>query len=210
MWPSDRNNFAPAIGFSWAPGFGGKDKTTVRGGYQISYLLPGNSLSWVDLDNRTLPGSEFAASDTGGAAYRDLTTLSFPLAFPSSIPELVIPAVTDHTTTQNFFAQDFSTPYVQTFTFGITRSLPANMLLDVKYVGTRGVKLHSSINYNEPDFRNNGLLQALADTRAGRDAAIFDQMFRGLNFPGAGVVGTGAGQISGSDALRRSPTSEQP
>ncbi len=31
-------------------------------------------------------------------------------------------------------------------------------------------------------------------------------MFRGLNFPGAGVVGTGAGQISGSEALRRSPT----
>src|SRR5262249_47237791 len=64
IWPSDRNNFAPAIGFAWSPSFGGKDKTTIRGGYQIAYLLPGNSLSWVDLDNRTLPGNEYAASDT--------------------------------------------------------------------------------------------------------------------------------------------------
>ena len=52
IWPSDRNNFAPAIGFAWSPHFGGKDKTTIRGGYQIAYLLPGNSLSCVDLDNR--------------------------------------------------------------------------------------------------------------------------------------------------------------
>ncbi len=87
MWPSDRNNFAPAIGFAWSPGFGGKDKTTIRGGYQIAYLLPGNSLSWVDLDNRTLPGHEYAATDSGGSAYRDLTSINFPLASPSSIPD---------------------------------------------------------------------------------------------------------------------------
>src|SRR5678816_2492959 len=83
----------------------------------------------------------------------------------------------------------------------ITRSLPGNMILDLRYLGTRGVKLHSSINYNEPDFRNNGLLQALAVTRAGGNAAIFDQMFNGLNFgAGIGVVGR---DVTGSEALRR-------
>jgi hypothetical protein len=203
MWPSDTNNFSPAIGFAWSPGFGGKDKTTIRGGYQIAYLLPGNSLSWVDLDNRTLPGSEFAASDTGGSTYRDLTTLSFPLVAPSSIPEKVILPLTDHSTAQNFFSPNYVSPYVQTFTLAVTRSLPGNLILDVKYLATRGVKLHSSINYNEPDFRNNGLLQALAITRAGGNAAIFDQMFNGLNFgtPAAPlVVGR---DVTGSEALRR-------
>jgi hypothetical protein len=204
VWPSDTNNFAPAIGFAWTPGFFGKDKTTIRGGYQISYLLPGNSLSWVDLDNRTLPGSEYAANDSGGSAYRDLTSISFPLVSPSSIPENVIPPLTDHSSAQNFFSPDYATPYVQTFTFGVTRSLPANLLLDVKYVGTRGVKLHSTLNYNEPDFRNNGLLQALNITRAGGNAPIFDQMFNGLNFgAGIGVVGQ---DVTGSEALRRHTT----
>src|SRR5262245_62211854 len=122
MWPSDTNNFAPAIGFSWSPGLGGKDKTTIRGGYQMAYLLPGNSLSWVDLDNRTLPGNEYAASDTGGAAYRDLSTQSFPLAAPSSIPERVVNPLTDHSTAQNFFAPNYVSPYVQTFTLSVTRS----------------------------------------------------------------------------------------
>jgi hypothetical protein len=201
IWPSDKNNFAPAIGFAWSPHFGGKDKTTIRGGYQIAYLLPGNSLSWVDLDNRTLPGNEYAASDTGGSAYRDLTNLSFPLASPSSIPDKVVPAVTDHSTAQNFFAPNYSSPYVQTFTLGITRSLPGNLLLDVKYLGTRGVKLHSSINVNEPDFQYNGLLEALTMTRAGGNAPMFDQMFNGLNFgAGIGVVGR---DVTGSEALRR-------
>jgi hypothetical protein len=204
LWPSDRNNFAPALGFAWSPGFGGKDKTTIRGGYQIAYLLPGNSLSWVDLDNRTLPGSEYAASDTGGSTYRDLTSLSFPLASPSSIPENVILPLTDHSTAQNFFAPNYVSPYVQTFTLGVTRSLPGNLILDVKYLGTRGVKLHSSINYNEPDFRNNGLLQALAVTRSGGNAAMFDQMFNNLNFgAGIGVVGR---DVTGSEALRRHAT----
>jgi len=201
MWPSDRNNFAPAIGFAWSPGFGGKDKTTIRGGYQIAYLLPGNSLSWVDLDNRTLPGNEYAANDTGGATYRDLTSLRFPLAFPSSIPDQVILPLTDRSTAQNFFSPDYVSPYVQTFTAGLTRSLPGNLLLDVKYLGTRGIQLHSTINYNEPDFRNNGLMQALTLTRSGGNATMFDQMFNGLNFgAGIGVVGR---DVTGSEALRR-------
>src|SRR6266576_4299940 len=134
IWPSDRNNFAPAIGFAWSPRFGGKDKTTIRGGYQIAYLLPGNSLSWVDLDNRTLPGAEYAASDSGGSAYRDLASLSFPLAFPSSIPEKVILPSNNRSAAQAFYAPDYATPYVQTFTLGIVRALGANMILDVKYV----------------------------------------------------------------------------
>jgi hypothetical protein len=201
MWPSDKNNFSPAIGFAWSPGFGGKDRMTIRGGYQIAYLLPGNSLSWVDLDNRTLPGAEYAASDTGGSTYRDLSSLSFPLLSPSSIPDKLVPALTDHSTAQNFFAPNYVSPYVQTFTLAVTRQLPGSLILDLKYLGTRGVKLHSSINYNEPDFQYNGLQQALTTTRAGGTAPMFDQMFNGLNFgAGIGVVGK---DVTGSEALRR-------
>src|ERR1043165_5852176 len=55
------------------------------------------------------------------------------------------------------------------------------------------------MNLNEADFRNNGVLQSLAVTRAGGDAPMFDQMFKGLNL-GNGVVGSA---LSGSEALRR-------
>ncbi|HZI50275.1 MAG TPA: hypothetical protein VFE29_00505, partial [Terriglobia bacterium] len=204
IWPSDTNNFAPAIGFSWAPGFGGKDKTTVRGGYQITYLLPGNSLSWIDADSGRLPGLELNAIDNGGAAYRDLTNISLPLIVPASIDEVVTVPSNNRSVAQAFYDPNYTTPYVQTFTFGVTRSLPANLILDMRYVGTRGVKLHSTLNYNEPDFRFNGLMEALTITRAGGNAPMFDQMFNGLNFgAGIGVVGT---NVTGSEALRRHTT----
>src|SRR5207247_8425317 len=81
----------------------------------------------------------------------------------------------------------------------VRRPLTSNLTLDLRYLGDRGMKLHSSLNLNEADFRNNGLLQALSITRAGGDAPMFDQMFRGLNL-GSGVVGP---SLSGSEALRR-------
>ncbi len=200
IWPADHNNFAPAIGFSWAPRWGGKDKTTIRGGYQIAYLLPGNSLSWIDADSGRLPGLEWSATDSGGNTYRDLTNIGFPLSYPSSIDEKVVVASNNRSAAQAFYAPDYVSPYVQTFTLGVTRALPSNLLLDVRYVGTRGVKLHSTLDYNEPDFQFNGLMQALAITRAGGDAPMFDKMFAGLNL-GNGVVGT---NLSGSEAMRRS------
>ncbi|MBI2150776.1 MAG: hypothetical protein HYU27_09265, partial [Acidobacteria bacterium] len=68
-------------------------------------------------------------------------------------------------------------------------------------MGTRGVKLHSSLNYNEPDFRFNGLLEALTVTRAGGNHPMFDRMLNGLNLgAGIGVVGR---DVTGSEALRR-------
>jgi outer membrane receptor protein involved in Fe transport len=36
-WPRDKNNFGPAVGFSWQLPWFGEGKTTVRGGYQITY-----------------------------------------------------------------------------------------------------------------------------------------------------------------------------
>jgi len=208
IWPSDRNNFAPGVGFSWSPNFGGKDKTTVRGGYQISYLLPGNSLSWIDADSGRLPGLEYNATDSGGSTYRDLTNIVVPLAVPASIDEKVVVPLNNRSAAQAFYATNYVAPYVQTFTFGVTRSLPARMILDLRYVGTRGVKLHSTLNYNEPDFRFNGLMDALTVTRAGGNSTLFDKMFAGLNFgTGIGVVGT---NVTGSEALRRSTTFRGP
>jgi len=204
IWPEDRNNFAPAIGFSWAPKFGGKDKTTIRGGYQISHLLPGNSLSWIDADSGRLPGLEFNATDNGGSTYRDLTNIVLPLAVPSSIDAKVVVPTNNRSAAQAFYEPDYVAPYIQTFTLGVTRSLPGKMIADVRYVGTRGVKLHSTINYNEPDFQYNGLMDALTVTRAGGNSPLFDKMFANLNFgTGIGVVGR---DVTGSEALRRNTT----
>ena len=199
IWPSDKNNFAPAVGFAWSPSWLGKDKTTVRGGYQIAYQLPGNTLSWIGSDAGNTPGLVYQPVDRGTGEYRDFSNIPIPLPVTLTPVSPTVFPVTDRSQVLSVFAPDYYTPYVETFTLGITRSLTSNLTLDVRYLGDRGMKLHSSFNLNEADFRNNGLLQALSITRAGGDAVMFDQMFKGLNL-GSGVVGR---DLSGSEALRR-------
>src|SRR3989441_1803149 len=199
IWPSDKNNFAPAIGFAWSPTRGGKDKTTVRGGYQIAYQLPGNTLSWIGSDAGNTPGLVYQPIDRGSGEYRDYSNIPIPLPVTLTPVSPTVFPVTDRSQVLSVFAPDYYTPYVETFTLGITRSLTSNLTLDVRYLGDRGMKLHSSFNLNEADFRNNGLLQALSITRAGGDAVMFDQMFKGLNL-GSGVVGR---DLSGLAALCR-------
>jgi len=135
--------------------------------------------------------------DRGDGTFRDFTNIVLPLPVTGK-PGDVIP-ITERSQSIAIFAPDYTTPYVQTFTLGVTRSLASKVTLDVRYIGTRGVKLHSTFNLNDADFRHNGLLQALEITRAGGNAAMFDQMLKGLNI-GSGVVGTA---VSGSEALRQ-------
>src|SRR5205085_6134961 len=80
------------------------------------------------------------------------------------------------------------------------RQLPRNLTLDVAYVGSKGTRLYGGIQLNTVDIFRNKFLEAFNVTRAGGNAPMFDQMLRGLNIPGAGVVnGT---TITGSAALR--------
>jgi hypothetical protein len=197
LWPSDRNNFAPAIGFAWSPSWWGQDRTTIRGGYQIAYQLPGNSLSFVDTDVEQVPGFVARIIDRGDGTFRDFSSMVIPVPLPE--PPFTLIPITQRSQNVTVFDTHYTTPYVQTFTLGVARSLASNLTLDVRYVGTRGIKLHSGMNLNDVDFRNNGVFDALKVTRAGGNAELFDRMLRGLNI-GSGVVGV---DVTGSEALRR-------
>src|SRR5262249_61423973 len=66
LWNSDRNNFGPAIGFAWQVPWFGKGKTTVRGGYQITYQGGGRSLD-LDIALGYAPGMIFTPNLTAGS-----------------------------------------------------------------------------------------------------------------------------------------------
>jgi hypothetical protein len=59
--------------------------------------------------------------------------------------------------------------------------------------------LYGRLPLDVSDIFNTGFLQAFNITRNGGDAPLFDQMLKGMNIPGAGVVGT---NVTGSQALR--------
>ena len=97
-------------------------------------------------------------------------------------------------------ASNHPSPYVQNFNFEIQRELAKNFTLSTAYVGTKGTRLGGGIPLNSVDIFNNQFLAAFNTTRTGGNAPLFDQMLRGLNIPGAGVVD--GNTVTGSAALR--------
>src|SRR5439155_10896354 len=124
------------------------------------------------IDNNILnnPGFVNIAQTTGPAdgSYFDLRNLPglVPVA-PNTLPLRPIPLQKQN---QNGAAFDpnYSTQYVQNLTLSVTRDLRRNLTLDVRYIGTRGMKLNSTgpfagaLDLNTPDvFYNPALLDAL-------------------------------------------------
>jgi hypothetical protein len=207
IYPKDWNNFGPAVGFAWQLPWFGMGKTNVRGGYQITYAGGGHA---GNLSNYIFaaPGFVNNAQTMGptDGSYFDLRNLPGLIPIPpSSLPMQPIPLQKQNQNT-TAFDPNYVTPYIQNFALSVTREISRNLTLDVRYIGTRGVKLNGFFDLNSPDvFYNPALFDALEKTRRGEDVLLFDQMFMGLSLvPGTAAV-NGATQ-RGSQHLRLSTT----
>ena len=239
--PKDSNNFGPAVGFAWQLPWFGKGKTTLRGGYQLTYGGPARNGVGLDSFLGSAPGA--LLSSTTNTADTDIAAILATRALnltdvarlvpvrPTTLPGQTLPIYGRAAAVESYDPQ-FATPYTQNLTLQLTRSLNRRMTVDVRYVGTLARKMDGTVNLNQPTvFDNPELFQALADTRAGKDAPLFDRMFAGLNIsgqtstgwgavgtcvtqaanstaPGRGAEGCGANQVKqhGSAHLRRSAT----
>jgi hypothetical protein len=223
-WPKDKNNFGPAIGFAWQLPWFGEGRTTVRGGYQITYGTTTRDGVAVDTLLGSAPNSVLTPTtvntDADVAAIlatRALNLTDVPALTPvraTSAPGRVIP-VYGRSLGFTQYAPDFAEPYTQNLNLSVTRSVNRNVSVDVRYVGTLARKQLGTVDLNTVNIYHNAeLMEALTATRAGQDHPLFDQMLAGLNISGApaaegyGSVGTiVSGRLQrGSAHLRRSTT----
>jgi len=190
----DWNNFGPAVGFAWQVPWFGAGKTTVRGGYQVTYQIGDGYSSMVQETN--VPGSSSSTNyigDSGANAYLDLSKL--PSLIPVPVPFKPMQSIPLTERSQQIYIPDESlvTPYAQNLTLSVTRSIGSSVSVDLRYIGTLGRKQRSAANnINVPNFRSNGLKEAFDAVRSGNESALLDSMFRGINIAGAGfgAVGT--------------------
>jgi hypothetical protein len=202
-YPNDWNNFGPAVGFAWKLPWLGADKTTLRGGYQITYQI-GESFNNL-FQEQNVPGSIYNANYTGDSniTYLDLTRLNSVIPLPVGTKPMQNIPVTERS--QSLYVPDpaLVVPYAQNLTMALTRSVNSKVTVDLRYVGTLARKQRSAANnINIPNFLYNGLKEAFDAARAGGESPLLDQMFKGVNL-GSGVVGQ---TTTGAAALRASST----
>ena len=202
-YPNDWNNIGPAVGFSWQVPWFGEGKTTVRGGYQMTYQInqSGNNI----IQEINAPGSSDIASYIPGSSdpYLDLTKLTpslFPVRTltPAGTPlKPMQPSLLTGPRNQQIYIPDpgLSTPYAQNLTLSVTRSVSSNLTVDLRYIGTLSRKQWDPVvNINQPNFLYNGLKEAFDAARAGNDSSpalqVLEDMFRGMN-----IAGTGFGPV---------------
>ncbi len=133
-YESDKNNFAPRVGLAWT--IGDEGTTVLRAGYGIYYdtspLAPGEALYF----NRPffdfnlffpLPGLPLTLSDP------------FPAFFPFPLPD-----------SAQAIQRDLRTPYMQHWNLNVQQQLGRSRVLEVGYVGSKGTKLLSARDLNQP------------------------------------------------------------
>ena len=215
VYPNIYNSFGPSFAFAYSLPWFGEGKTTIRGGYQITYSTgspnPGQGrFSSYSQALSGVPGRTFLANaNTQTSTYLDLSAASLNANLP--VPTTVAPLQPQVTTgprnqSLSVFDPNYTNPYVQNLTLSVTRSINRNVTLDVKYIGTLARKSYATQNLNINNFRTNGLLAALDAVRRGDDAnaGLLNQIFSGINLctsaanPGSGSCAAGTyGPIDG-------------
>ena len=188
----DLNNWAPNFSFAWDPFKSGK--TSLRGGFAISYAIDNNA---TVLNNSSVGGnaglqstatiSSLAGTVSGGI----LNCTGSPVVcvpFSSvSTPVFKVPrTLVDQLTlsqTPTLFTTEFNlkTPYAAQWNFGIEREIFKDTALSVGYVGNRGVQLTRGIDTNQVVIFQNGFFADFL--RAQNNCAL----------QGATLVGAGTG-----------------
>ncbi|MFN0108782.1 MAG: carboxypeptidase regulatory-like domain-containing protein [Blastocatellia bacterium] len=189
LYNPDYNNFAPAVGFSWAIPYFGKNKTILRAGYGVGYER--NSLRMLDVVAGDQPGLR-TVTNFAQTAYLDLAKVTLPLT-PIGKPLDAIP-LTDRTQTMRAYDTNLRTAYTQNWNIGVQRELFKDYLFEVRYVANKGSKLIRGVNINEANIfasaSGQTLLEAFNAVRTGGDSVLLDRIFNGVNLGGGAVNGT--------------------
>ena len=153
----DNDNFAPSVGFAYAPSFTGgvggfvfgEKKSVIRAGYNIGYDSFFNNIASNAAASSPNQIGSLTNSVVSLAAPRGLN--NFSSRFPTTSP--AISALSQ----QTLIDPNLQNPYYQRFSLGFQRELPFNLVMDVSYVGSKGTNLYINEDRNpqvRPELRS--------------------------------------------------------
>jgi hypothetical protein len=202
---TDWNNLAPSLGVAWQPRvetgvlraiLGDPDQATIRGGYAIGYNRDGignfanvfaaNPGLTVTQNRTAATGLLVPPGQTWPVLLRDTNRLGPPPFCSPTVTTLCMPQTPTYpiaaslSNSVNIFDPNFEVAHSGSATIGVQRALSSNMVVEVRYVGTRNHDGMLTQNLNEVVVVENGfanefkLAQAnlQANMSAGRGATF--------------------------------------
>jgi hypothetical protein len=147
----DRNNFAPRIGFAYAPA----SRWVVRGGYGIfySHTVRQGREGLLGFNPPYLVDNLLQTSVSGAAAVASAAPFRLVDGYPSG---LLDPNSLSQTVGRRGQDPNQRTPYIQQYNVGVQYELLPDVVLDVAYVGNKGTKLNGFRNLNQRAVITNG------------------------------------------------------
>lgn len=141
---TDKNNFGPRIGFAYDPT--GTGTTSIRGGFGISY-----DVKFQNFDSISLPPQLQSELNQGSACKLTPTpswcpSQASPTGFLAGggLPQTYIPPAdqaTARSLTSAHLPNQSVLPKTMSWSLGVQHELYRNALVEVRYVGTRGLEL---------------------------------------------------------------------
>lgn len=162
--PTDRNNFAPRVGFAYR--LTDSDSLVLRGGYGIYYDRPSTRLINTQLFNYPYLGIGVGLLAPG--VFRTFANPFIPLPSPGAFPVAeTIPSPLNPLSPLGvpvsglFIDPEMRTPYVQQYNLNVQYEFIKNWLLEVGYVGSKGTKLLQTVTLNQASYNQaTGLFNA--------------------------------------------------